>query len=127
MEACNVLLVDDEQEFASTLAERLSMRGLRVRVANEGAEALRQIEEEMPEIVILDLMMPGMNGFAVLNRIKADYPDVRVLVLSGMGSTEDGIEGMRLGAFDYLMKPLNIDALIQKLKEAMKKCPREVH
>ena len=126
MEGCNVLLVDDEQEFASTLAERLSLRGIRVRVANDGKEALRRIAEEVPDVVILDLMMPGMNGFAVLNRIKTDYPDVRVLVLSGMGSTGDGVEGMRLGAFDYLMKPLNIDELIQKVNDAMTKCPRKV-
>lgn len=126
MEGCNVLLVDDEQEFASTLAERLSLRGIRVRVANYGEEALQRIADEVPEVVILDLMMPGMSGLAVLDKIKRDHPDIRVILLTGLGSTGDGIEGMRLGAFDYLMKPVSIEELIQKIRDAMSPCWKEV-
>jgi DNA-binding response OmpR family regulator len=89
-------------------------------------EALQCIADEAPEVVILDLMMPGMSGLAVLDKIKKDYPDVRVILLTGLGSTGDGIEGMRLGAFDYLMKPVSIEELIQKVRDAMTPCWKEV-
>jgi DNA-binding response OmpR family regulator len=120
MESWNVLLVDDEQEFASTLAERLSLRGLRVRVAAGGGEALDSIAEEVPQVVVLDLMMPGMSGLEVLDRIKASHPDVQVILLTGMGAAGDGIKGKQMGAFDYLMKPLNIEGLIQRIGDCMK-------
>jgi DNA-binding response OmpR family regulator len=120
MESWNVLLVDDEQEFASTLAERLSLRGLRVRVAAGGGEALDSIAEEVPQVVVLDLMMPGMSGLEVLDRIKASHPDVQVILLTGMGAAGDGIKGKQMGAFDYLMKPLNIEGLIQRIEDCMK-------
>ncbi len=122
----NVLLVDDEQEFASTLAERLSLRGIRARVATSGEEALQRIAEEAPEVVILDLMMPGMNGLAVLQQIKAHDPDIQVILLTGMASTGDGITGLKLGAYDYLMKPLQIELLMEKIGEALHKTSREV-
>lgn len=119
MEGWNVLLVDDEQEFASTLAERLSLRGIRVRVAGSGREALDCIAEEVPQVVILDLMMPGMSGLEVLDRIKSSYPDVQVILLTGMGSAGDGVKGKQMGAFDYLMKPLDIEGLIQRIRDCM--------
>jgi DNA-binding response OmpR family regulator len=120
MKSWNVLLVDDEQEFASTLAERLSLRGLRVRVAAGGGEALESIAEEVPQVVVLDLMMPGMSGLEVLDRIKASHPDVQVILLTGMGAAGDGIKGKQMGAFDYLVKPLNIEGLIQRIEDCMK-------
>ncbi|MFH0822761.1 MAG: response regulator [Pseudomonadota bacterium] len=121
MDNWNVLLVDDEQEFASTLAERLTLRGMRVRTAGGGQEALRCISEEVPDIVVLDLMMPGMNGLTVLNRIKEDHPAMAVILLTGMGSVGDGMKGMQMGAFDYLMKPLDIEGLVTKIREALSK------
>lgn len=123
MEGWKILLVDDEEEFVSTLAERLRMRGIDTQVAYDGEGALRQIVASPPEAVILDVMMPGMGGLEVLRRIKEDHPSIAVILLTGIGSTREGVEGMRLGAFDYLMKPLQIEALIEKIREALKKAP----
>ena len=127
MEALKVLLVDDEVEFVSTLAERLCLRGIQTRIATDGLEAFRQIAADPPHVVVLDVMMPGMGGLKVLERIKVDFPDIPVILLTGIGTTQDGMEGMRLGAFDYLMKPLQIEDLIERIGEAVKKgCGGEV-
>jgi DNA-binding response OmpR family regulator len=119
MEGWKVLLVDDEVEFVSTLAERLALRGIPARTAFDGNEALRLIDEEAVQVVVLDLMMPGMGGKEVLQRIKKNHPHIQVILLTGHGSTRDGIDGMVLGAFDYLMKPLNIEELVEKIGRAM--------
>lgn len=119
MQDWNVLLVDDEEEFVTTLAERLRLRGIHVRVSTDGEEALRMMEKELPQVVVLDVLMPGLSGLEVLKRIQADHPSVKVILLTGQGSTWDGIQGMRMGVFDYLMKPLNIDELIDKIREAV--------
>jgi DNA-binding response OmpR family regulator len=119
MEDWTVLLVDDEVEFISALAERLTFRGVRARTATNGEQALAAIEEDPPRVVLLDLMMPGMSGLEVLQQIRKGHPDVRVILLTGHGSTREGMEGMRLGAFDYLMKPLNIEELLAKLRNAV--------
>jgi two-component system, OmpR family, response regulator len=119
MEGWRVLLVDDEVEFVSTLAERLALRGIPARTAFDGNEALRLIDEEVVQVVVLDLMMPGMGGKEVLQRIKKNHPQIQVILLTGHGSTRDGIDGMVLGAFDYLMKPLNIEELVEKIGRAM--------
>jgi len=118
MEKLRVLLVDDEEEFISTLAERLQIRNITPLVANDGEEALRIMDTNKPPVVVLDLMMPGIGGFDVLRQIKRNYPHTQVILLTGQGSTRDGIKGMRLGAFDYLMKPVKIEGLIQKMNEA---------
>lgn len=113
-----ILLVDDEQQFVSTLAERLELRGIEARVAYDGDQALEAVESEIPNVVVLDVIMPGMKGLEVLRRIKTKYPAVQVILLTGQGATRDGIEGMRLGAFDYMIKPLDIDVLVEKMAEA---------
>ena len=113
-----VLLVDDEEEFVSTLAERLQLREIETIVATDGNEALRVIDTDKPPVVVLDVMMPGIGGLDVLQQIKRTYPQIKVILLTGRGSTNDGIKGMRLGAFDYLMKPVKIEDLIQKMNEA---------
>ncbi len=118
--ATTVLLVDDEQEFVSALAKRLELRGLRVLVANDGAGALAQMAAG-PQVVFLDLLMPGVGGLKVLEAIKKDYPQVPVILLSGRGSDLDAAEGVRLGAFDCLMKPLQIEEMLEKIKEAVSK------
>jgi DNA-binding response OmpR family regulator len=123
MKNLKILLVDDEEEFVTTLAERLELRGLQARAALNGEAALQMIEADTPEIVILDIMMPGMGGFEVLRRIKAQHPQLPVILLTGRGSTKEGIKGMQLGAFDYLMKPLNIEELIKKMQEAIESHP----
>ena len=119
MDGIKVLLVDDEQEFTSALAERLEIRGHTVQVADSGEEALQIAEAEPPQVVVLDLKMPGLSGIDVLKRLKSFLPQVPVLLLTGYGSTEEGIKGMQLGAFDYMMKPLNITDLIKKMQEAL--------
>lgn len=121
MEQPRVLLVDDEEEFVSTLAERLMLRGISAETAYNGEAALQMIAATPPDVVVLDVLMPGMNGLAVLQRIKTDYPHLPVILLTGMGTTRDGVEGLRLGAFDYLVKPLKIEELIDKLERALQK------
>lgn len=115
-----VLLVDDERAFITTLAERLELRGIAARVAHDGPQALEEIEKAVPEVMVLDVIMPGMKGLEVLRRVKDKHPAVQIILLTGQGSTRDGIEGMRLGAFDYMIKPLDIDVLIEKLGEAVR-------
>lgn len=118
MEKFCVLLVDDEEEFVTTLAERLQLRDITTLVATDGETALRIMETDQPPVVVLDVMMPGIGGLQVLQQIKRKKPDTQVILLTGRGSTKEGIRGMRLGAFDYLMKPVQIEGLIQKMKEA---------
>ena len=115
-----VLLVDDEKEFVTTLAERLELRGMHVEIATDGEMSLSMIETDPPQVVVLDVMMPGLSGMEVLARIKAIDPKIQVILLTGHGATKDGIKGMQLGAFDYLIKPVDIDELIEKLNEAAK-------
>ena len=123
MKNFKILLVDDEEEFVTTLAERLELRGLQARAALNGEDALQMIEADTPEIVILDVLMPGLGGLEVLRRIKAKYPKIPVILLTGRGSEKEGIKGTELGAFDYLMKPLNIEELIKKMQEAIESQP----
>jgi len=119
MNGWKALLVDDEEEFVSALAERLRMRGLEVQVAADGESALSAIEGDPPQVVVLDVWMPKMDGLEILRRIKRDRPHIPVILLTGKGSTRDGIDGMRLGAFDYLMKPVHVDELIRIIEEAV--------
>jgi DNA-binding NtrC family response regulator len=118
MKRTSVLLVDDEAEFVTTLAERLELRGLEVTVATDCEEAIQLVEREPPQVVVTDVKMPGMGGLDLLRFVKARHPEIEVIVLTGHGSTQDGIKGMRLGAFDYLMKPVKIEDLIEKLESA---------
>ena len=115
----NILLVDDEVEFVTTLAERLDLRGIAARVAHDGESALKAVAEDEPHVMVLDVMMPGMKGIEVLQRVREQHPAVQVVLLTGQGKTRDGIEGMRHGAFAYLMKPLDIEELIRTLSEAV--------
>ena len=109
MDEFKILLVDDEQEFVTTLAERLEIRNMNVSVAMNGETALRIVEQELPQVIVLDVMMPGLNGLDVLEKIKSIDPNIQVILLSGHGSTKDGIRGLKLGAFDFLIKPIDID------------------
>ncbi len=118
MNNVKVLLVDDEEEFVSALAERLDIRGIEAKVATDGEQALEIIGDESFDVIVLDVIMPGISGLEVLQRIKSEGIGASVILLTGHGSTKEGLEGMRMGAFDYLMKPLDIDELIAKMKEA---------
>ena len=117
-EPSRVLLVDDEQQFVQTLSERLQLRNMGTAVAYDGETALKQIERDEPEVMVLDLMMPGIDGIEVLKQVKQSRPDVEVIMLTGHGSDEDEETCMSLGAFAYLHKPVDIEVLSQKLKEA---------
>ncbi len=121
MKDWKVLLVDDEKEFVVTIAERLGMRGIITETVFEGEGAFKKLETFEPDVMVLDLMMPGMSGLTVLEKVKKLYPKIEVILLTGIGSTPEGLTGMRLGAFDYLMKPLQIDELIQKIGMAINK------
>ncbi len=118
MEKMRVLLVDDETEFVSALAERLALRGFDAQTAFTGEEALGKIEASPPDVVLLDVVMPGMSGLEVLKRIKKTHPQVKVILLTGRGSWE-GIQGIRDGAYDCLMKPIQIEELMQVMKDAV--------
>lgn len=112
------LLVDDETEFVSALAERLRLRGIEATIASSGYEALEKIKTNPPQVIVLDVVMPGMGGLEVLQRFKEDFPQVPVILLTGRGSW-DGIQGMRLGAYDCLLKPLKIEELLQTMSQAV--------
>ena len=122
MSIANVLLVDDEIEFVGTFSERLELRDLAISKAFSGEEALQALEENTNiEIVILDVKMPGMDGIETLTEIKKKFPLMEVIMLSGHADVESAIEGMKHGAFDYLMKPCDIDQMIVKVTEAAAK------
>ncbi|MCB2190898.1 MAG: response regulator [Deltaproteobacteria bacterium] len=116
-----VLLVDDEREFAQTLSERLLLREIGSAVAYDGEQALKMVAEDEPEVLVLDLKMPGIDGIEVLKRIKSDYPKVEVIILTGHGSQRDMEMCMDLGAFAYLEKPVDIDKLSQTMQAAYDK------
>jgi len=122
MSIANVLLVDDEVDFVEAFSERLEMRNLEIAKAFNGKEALKALEKNHTiEVVILDVKMPGMDGIETLTEIKKKYPLVEVIMLSGHADVESAIEGMKLGAFDYLMKPCEMDQMIAKVTEAAAK------
>ena len=118
MRPIRLLLVDDEEEFVKTLAERIRMRGLDAHFAVDGKSALDMIETEAPHVMVLDLKMPGMDGKAVLRQVKANHSDIQVLILTGHGSEKEAEETLRMGAFDYLQKPVDIDTLIAHIRKA---------
>lgn len=120
MASYRALLVDDESDFVETLAERLRLRDVDALVATDGYEALEMLKEHGPPVVLLDVMMPGLGGLQVLREIKRLRPGTQVILLTGKGLTKDGIEGMRQGAFDYLMKPVKLEELMEKMAEALK-------
>lgn len=121
MEAFSVLLVDDEEEFLRTIIKRLNRRGINASGANRGEQALELIAENQPDVVVLDVKMPGMDGLEVLRRIKAQWPTTEVIMLTGHASVEAAVEGMDQGAFDYLMKPADFEDLLYKLEDAFRK------
>jgi DNA-binding NtrC family response regulator len=116
-----VLVVDNETEFASTLAERLRLRKIKAESVYSGAEALAAIPRFLPDVIILDIQMPDMTGLEVLARVKAIDPTIEVILLTGHGSFEAGITGMELGAFDYIVKPVDLIQFMEKIAEAYKK------
>jgi DNA-binding NtrC family response regulator len=116
-----VLVVDDEKDFVEMLSLRLKETGEKVSAAHSGQEGLESLEKGNIDVVILDIKMPGMDGMETLREIKKRFPLVEVIMLTGHGTTETAVEGMKLGAFDYLMKPADFDDLTAKLEGARKR------
>lgn len=121
MKNMKVLLVDDEEEFVKALAERLKMRDLRSDTVFDGEEALSFVEDQEPDVMVLDLKMPGIDGMEVLRQVRKAYPKIQVIILTGHGTEKDEEEAKRLGAFDYLEKPVNLDVLVKKMKSAYRR------
>jgi len=122
MSIANVLLVDDEVDFVKTFSERLVLRDLDILKAFSGEKALQVLEQNKNvEVVILDVKMPGVDGIEVLAEIRKRFPLVEVIMLTGHSDVNSAIDGMKQGAFDYLMKPCDMDQIIAKVTEAAKK------
>lgn len=116
-----VLLVDDEVDFIQTLSKRLEMRSLKTVTAFSGEEAVSFAQEKMPDVIVLDLRMQGMDGMEVLRRTRLAHPDTQVIMLTAHGTDKDKEEAEKLGAFDFLNKPVEIEVLLDKIQAAYKK------
>jgi len=118
MAEMKVLLVDDEETFVQTLSERLKMRDLKSDTVFDGSQAIDFVNENEPDVMVLDLKMPGIDGMEVLRRVKKMYPKIQVIILTGHGTDRDEEESRRLGVFDYLKKPVDIEELVGRIKAA---------
>jgi two-component system OmpR family response regulator len=128
MDEFRVLLVDDEEDFRETLQKRLRNRKLQVDTAENGYKALELLQAKDFDVIVLDVKMPGLDGIDTLKEIKIKKPDVEVIMLTGHASVESGIQGMQLGAFDYVMKPVPLDELLDKMRQAYeRKTMRAAH
>ncbi len=118
MKNIKLVLVDDEEDFIKTFAERLRIRDINSKVATSGEEALELLKKELPDVVLSDLKMPGIDGLDLLREIKRHYPEIQVIILTGHGSDKEEKESFRLGAFDYLRKPVEINKFVQIMEKA---------
>ena len=116
-----VLLVDDEEQFLDALSQRLEARGLKVDAVTSGEDALNQVEDRNFDAIIVDLAMPGIDGIETLKRIKEKRPDLEIIILTGHATVKSGIEAMKLGADDFLEKPVDLNELLEKIGEAKSK------
>jgi DNA-binding NtrC family response regulator len=120
-EEIKVLLVDDEPHFVKLLAERLAGRGFSVETAGGGTEAIDRAKEESYDAIVLDLLMPEMDGLETLKQLKEINPDLQVILLTGHGTIDKGVEAMKLGAMDFVEKPADFKELLEKIKKAKDK------
>ncbi len=116
-----VLLVDDETDFLEALSQRMEARGMNVSTSSNAAEALKKVQEEGFDAIVLDLQMPGMDGIEALKMIKKENPEIQIILLTGHATVEKGIEAMKLGAMDFVEKPSDIETLTEKIKKAQAK------
>ena len=112
----SILLIDDEEDFIRTLATRLELRGMRPRVAFSGMQGLKELEQEMPDVVLLDMRMPALSGIEVLRRIRADRPELPVMIITGHCSEQDRDQALELGVQGYYSKPVPFDELLGSLR-----------
>lgn len=113
-----VLLVDDEEEFTEILSERMKTRGLDVDITNSGLDAIKKVKEKSYDAIILDLAMPEMDGIDTLKHLLNQNPDLQIIFLTGHATLEKGVEAVKLGAKDFIEKPIDIDILLAKVDEA---------
>lgn len=118
MDDIRLLLVDDEEDFVKAMAERLHMRDLAGHTAFNGKQALLFVDEDEPDVMVLDLKMPGIDGMEVLRRVRTDHPAIQIIIHTGHGNDLDEAEAWRLGVFDYLKKPVDIDMLVDRIRAA---------
>ena len=121
MEKLKIMLVDDEERFLKTTSKLIGKKGYEVLTAQSGEEALEKLKMQNVHVVILDVKMPGMDGNTTLKAIKTLYPLVEVIMLTGHGTMDSAIDGLKSGAFDYLVKPADIDDVMGKAMEAFEK------
>lgn len=121
MKDFKLLLVDDEEEFVQALAERLQMRDLESDTVYDGDQALNYVEEKEPDVMVLDLKMPGIDGIEVLKKVRKAYPNIQVIILTGHGTEKDEERARSMGAFDYLEKPVDVDKLVKRIKKAYRR------
>ena len=119
--AANVLLIDDEEQFLKVLGERLETRGLQVNTVTSGEDALTLIDDKNYDAIILDLAMPGIDGIETLKLLKEKNPDLEIIMLTGHATVQKGIEAMKLGAEDFLEKPVELSVLLERISEAKNK------
>jgi len=118
MDNLRVLVVDDEADFLETIVMRLRRRKIDATGVDGGKKALEIVENERFDVVVLDVLMPGMDGIETLKLLKKRKPFLEVIILTGHGSVESGLQGMQFGAFDYIMKPADLDELLEKIQQA---------
>lgn len=118
MMAEKVLLVDDDEDFLEIMSERLENRSIQVTTAASAEEALERIEKELFDAIVLDFMMPEMDGLETLQQIKAKKPELQIILLTGYATMEKGVEAMKLGAMDVVEKPADLEVLSEKIKKA---------
>ena len=119
--AANVLLIDDEEQFLKVLGERLETRGLKVNTVTSGEDALTLIDDENYDAIVLDLAMPGIDGIETLKLLKEKNPDLEIIMLTGHATVQKGVEAMKLGADDFLEKPVELGVLLERISEAKNK------
>jgi len=128
-ERMKVLLVDDEKEFVDSLSERLELRNVEAGIAYDGEQAIKAVDEEEPDVLVLDLRMPGIDGIEVLRRVKKSHPEMPVVILTGHGTEDDEKKARRMGASAYLKKPVDVNQLtgvLQKVVGRFKKSKKVV-
>lgn len=113
-----VLLIDDEKDFLDSLSERLSLRGMEVSTATSPKEGLEKIDKESYDAIVLDFQMPDMDGLELLKLLKEKRPDLQVILLTGHATIKRGVEAMKLGALDFMEKPIDLETLAEKIKKA---------
>lgn len=116
-----VLVVDDEEQFLKSFSKRLEMRGMKIETAMSGEEALQKAQGKDFDAIILDLVMPGMGGIETLKKLKEENPDLQIIILTGHGTIEKGVEAIKAGALDFVEKPADLNKILEKIGEAKHK------